>query len=55
MTTISLVLAIASLLAAILAFYRMATGDPAQKTRFLVLGIVLVGFTVLNTVAFLNG
>ena len=45
MPIIPLVLGVASLLAAIYSFYRMAKGDPSQKTRFLILGIALLLFT----------
>jgi len=45
MPIIPLVLAVMSAIAAIYAFYRMAKGDPAQRTRFLFIGIALVLFT----------
>jgi len=45
MPIIPLVLAVISAIAAIYAFYRMAKGDPAQRTRFLFIGIALVLFT----------
>lgn len=54
MESLSLVLAVASLLAAIYAFIRMSKVTPDQKRRFLVLGIALLGFTVLNTLQYLN-